>query len=31
MNHKAGDEMFVDFTGKHFEIVDKMSGEIHQF
>ncbi len=29
MNHKAGDKMFVDFTGKHLEIVDKKSGEIH--
>lgn len=30
MDHKAGDKMFVDFTGKHLEIVDKETGEIKQ-
>ncbi|MFO7882818.1 MAG: IS21 family transposase [Kosmotogaceae bacterium] len=28
MTHKAGDKMFVDFTGKKLQIVDKHSGEI---
>jgi transposase len=28
MTHKAGDKMFVDFAGKHLEIVDKLTGEI---
>lgn len=27
MDHKAGDKMFVDFTGKHLSIVDKQTGE----
>ncbi|NIT72047.1 IS21 family transposase [candidate division KSB1 bacterium] len=30
MNHKAGDKMFVDFTGKKLRIVDKSSGEIKE-
>ena len=30
MDHKAGDKMFVDFTGKHLEIVDRQTGEIQQ-
>lgn len=28
MTHKAGDKMFVDFTGKKLQIVDKNTGEI---
>ena len=28
MSHKAGDKMFVDFTGKTLQIVDRHSGEI---
>lgn len=28
MEHKAGDKMFVDYTGKKLHIVDKLSGEI---
>lgn len=28
MEHKAGDKMFVDFTGKKLQIIDKESGEI---
>lgn len=28
MEHKAGDKMFVDYTGKKLQIVDKLSGEI---
>src|SRR5690606_35107354 len=28
MEHKAGDKMFVDFTGKKLQLVDKESGEI---
>lgn len=28
MDHKAGDKMFVDFTGKHLQIVDRQSGEV---
>lgn len=28
MTHKAGDKMFVDFAGKHLEIVDRLTGEI---
>ncbi len=28
MEHKAGDKMFVDFTGKKLHLVDKLSGEI---
>ena len=27
MDHKAGDKMFVDFTGKHLGIVDRHTGE----
>jgi transposase len=29
MNHKAGDKMFVDFTGQKLHLVDKETGEIH--
>jgi len=28
MDHKAGDKLFVDFTGKHLEIVNRQTGEI---
>ncbi len=28
MVHKAGDKMFVDFTGKKLEVIDKITGEI---
>ncbi len=28
LEHKAGDKMFVDFTGKHLSIVDRETGEI---
>ncbi len=28
MIHKAGDKMFVDFTGKKLEIIDELTGEI---
>lgn len=28
MTHKAGDKLFVDFTGKKLQLVDKASGEI---
>ncbi|NTW34412.1 MAG: transposase, partial [Bacteroidetes bacterium] len=28
MTHKAGDKMFVDFTGKKLEIIDVSTGEI---
>jgi transposase len=28
MSHKAGDKMFVDFTGKKFQIIDRQTGEI---
>lgn len=28
INHKAGDKLFVDFTGKHLQLVDKQTGEI---
>jgi len=28
MEHKAGDKMFVDFTGKKLEIIDVLTGEI---
>lgn len=28
MEHKAGDKMFVDYTGKKLQLVDKVSGEI---
>jgi len=28
MEHKAGDKMFVDYTGKKLQVVDKLSGEI---
>jgi transposase len=28
MNHQAGDKMFVDFTGKKLQLVDKGSGEV---
>jgi hypothetical protein len=28
MEHKAGDKMFVDYTGKKLHVVDKLSGEI---
>jgi transposase len=28
MTHKAGDKMFVDFTGKKLQIVDTMTGEL---
>jgi transposase len=27
MDHKAGDKLFVDFTGKHLSIVDRVTGE----
>ncbi len=27
-NHKAGDKLFIDFTGKKLNIVDKYTGEI---
>ena len=30
MTHKAGDKLFVDFTGKKLQIVDKASGEIKE-
>lgn len=30
MEHKAGDKMFVDFTGEKLKIVDKESGEIQE-
>ncbi len=30
IHHKAGDKMFVDFTGKHLEIVDRHTGEIKE-
>jgi len=30
MPHKAGDKMFVDFAGKHLEIVDSRTGEIKE-
>lgn len=30
MNHKAGDKMFVDFTGKKLEVVDATTGEIQE-
>lgn len=30
INHKAGDKMFVDFTGKKLEIVDKQTGEVQE-
>lgn len=29
IDHKAGDKVFVDFTGKHLHLVDKKTGEIH--
>ena len=29
MSHKAGDKVFVDFTGKKLQVVDRHSGEIH--
>jgi transposase len=28
MEHKAGDKMFVDYTGKKLQVVDKLSGEV---
>jgi transposase len=28
IEHKAGDKMFVDYTGKKLQVVDKLSGEI---
>ena len=28
MEHKAGDKMFVDYTGKKLHVVDKLSGEV---
>jgi transposase len=28
MEHKAGDKMFVDYTGKKLQVVDKLTGEI---
>jgi transposase len=28
MEHKAGDKMFVDYTGKKLQVVDKLNGEI---
>jgi len=28
MEHKAGDKMFVDFTGKKLQLVDRQSGEV---
>jgi transposase len=28
IEHKAGDKMFVDFTGKHLSIVDRETGEV---
>jgi len=30
MNHKAGDKMYVDYTGKTISIVDKNTGEIKE-
>jgi len=30
MNHKAGDKMFVDFTGKKIEVVDPTTGELQE-
>jgi len=30
IEHKAGDKMFVDFTGKKLEIVDKDTGEVRE-
>jgi transposase len=30
MTHKAGDKMFVDFAGKHLEIVNRLTGEISE-
>lgn len=29
LDHKAGDKMFVDFTGKHLEFVDRKTGQIN--
>jgi len=29
-NHKAGDKVFVDFTGKKLAVVDRVTGEINQ-
>lgn len=28
LDHQAGVEMFIDFTGKHLHIVDKQTGEL---
>ena len=30
MTHKAGDKLFVDFTGKKLQVVDKASGEVKE-
>ena len=30
MTHKAGDKLFVDFTGKKLQVVDKTSGEVKE-
>lgn len=30
MTHKAGDKLFVDFTGQKLQLVDKISGEINE-
>ena len=30
MEHKAGEKMFIDFTGTKMEIVDKCTGEIKE-
>ena len=30
MVHKAGDKMFVDFTGKKLEVIDVSTGELNQ-
>jgi transposase len=30
LNHAAGKEMFIDYTGKRLEMIDKVSGEIQQ-
>ncbi len=28
--HKAGDKLFIDFTGKHLQIVDRQSGQVQE-
>lgn len=30
MSHKAGDKLFVDFTGQKLEIVEKLTGEVRE-